>query len=752
MPPERYKHLRQLFEEALEQPEAQRGAFLQQACANDEAAQEAVLRLLDADNGSQSFLQGKNEGPHRIGRYRVIGELGRGGMGVALEAYDPVVRRRIALKTIRLDAYIPLREQSRLCNRLLREARTAGSLSHPHIVAIYDSGVDEDLAFIAMEYIDGPTLQDRLAEGRVDRYEVLRILRQASGALDYAHQSGVVHRDIKPSNIMLHEATPGGTTVKITDFGIAKLTDTEQATVTGLAMGTPNYMSPEQMQGQPVDGRSDQFSLAVVAYEMLTGEKPFQGESLAALVHHIVYADRPAAVDAIPDLPPGVDAVLQRGLARRSQDRYATCTEFVRRLEEALAVAPRHVGRLRRWAALGALLLLLAVGAVQGPRRAPPSASAALPGDRPYDPNHTDPPALCRNVPAQVRGLAGVVTMAGGWGHSLAVENDGSVWAWGWDASGQLGDAGSDVGTVNRLTPGRVGVSSLAEVTAVATGCDHSLALTKSDGDAVWAWGKNKFGQLGNGTKVEHRIPIQVPGLVGFGTIACGAWHSMALTGGSVWTWGRNDAGQLGDGSTVDRPTPAAVRDIAGVVAIAGGYEHSLALQGDGSVWAWGGNSNGQLGDGTTTNRRTPVRVRGLSNVAMVVAGNHHSVALKRDGSVWAWGSNSKGELGDGTTTDRPTPVMVKLLSNAVAIAAGAQHSYALKRNGSVWAWGQNYYGALGDGTWTDRHTPVPVSGLSGVVSIAAGGQHALALKKDGSLWAWGWNDYGQLGGDSVRP
>jgi alpha-tubulin suppressor-like RCC1 family protein len=692
-------------------------------------------------------------------------------MGVVFEAHDPLIGRTVALKTIRLEGGGTPVERGWLQERLFREARSVGALSHPNIVTFYDSGLHEELAFLTMEYVDGPTLQDRLAEGRMDRREVLHILRQAAAALDYAHQAGVVHRDIKPSNIMLH-----GTTVKIADFGIAKLTHKEPGTVTGLKMGTPSYMSPEQIRGQPADGRSDQFSLAVVAYEMVAGVKPFRGESLA-LVDQIVYAERPSARAAVPDLPAAVDEVLQRGLAKRGRDRYPTCTEFVRRLEEAFAAPQRPQAQRWRWVAGGALLFLLAAGSASvaperhpSPRKsgvtlhplgAPISSrhvvlhrdfdelglrTEAFLDSRPSNPHHADQATILRNSPAQVSGLAGVATMAGGWGHSLAVENGGRVWAWGWDFRGQLGDAS----TANRLTPVQVGVSTLAGVTAVATGSSHSLAL-KRDG-SVWAWGGNEHGELGDGTTVTRQTPIQVPGLSGIVAIAAGGWHSLALQGdGSVWAWGRNDAGQLGDGATTDRQTPVRVRGLSSVVAVQGGAGHSLAVKNDGSVWAWGANTNGQLGDGTTTDRLTPVRAGGLTGVVAVSAGAHQSVALERDGSVWAWGPNSYGELGDGTTTDRVTPVRVNGLSDVVSIAAGAQHGYALKRDGSVWAWGQNYYGALGDGTWTQRLSPVQVSSLSGVVSIAAGGQHGLALKNDGSLWTWGWNDYGQLGKESIR-
>jgi len=274
----------------------------------------------------------------RIGRYTVTRELGRGGMGIVYEATDPSIGRTVAIKVINLQFLTGDGEAQLLRERLFREARSAGALSHPGIVVVYDVGEDREMAFIAMEFVDGPSLQQVLQSGgKLPPAEVVEILRQVAAALDYAHRSGVVHRDIKPPNIMLHQ----GIQVKIADFGIAKITTAPKFTVTGLVMGTPAYMSPEQIEGRDVDGRSDQFSLAVVAYEMLTGTVPFQGKTYVSVVHSIVYGERPSARAANPLLPPAFDAVLGRGMAASPEDRFATCAEFVSALNTALhAAAP----------------------------------------------------------------------------------------------------------------------------------------------------------------------------------------------------------------------------------------------------------------------------------------------------------------------------------------------------------------------------------------------------------------------------
>ena len=230
----------------------------------------------------------------RIGRYKIVRELGRGAMGVVYHAIDPNIGRPVAIKTIRLSDVASGDEQKRLRERLFREARSAGMLSHPGIVTIYDVEEQDGLAYIAMEYVDGPTL-DQLLSGStpITPEGMFSILGQTAVALDYAHGKSIVHRDIKPANIMI--AADG--TTKIADFGIAKVTTSEQFTMTGSIVGTPHYMSPEQVQGQTVDGRSDQFSLAVIAYEMLTGEKPYTGEHLTTVVYKIV-AEEPVAPTA----------------------------------------------------------------------------------------------------------------------------------------------------------------------------------------------------------------------------------------------------------------------------------------------------------------------------------------------------------------------------------------------------------------------------------------------------------------------
>jgi alpha-tubulin suppressor-like RCC1 family protein len=286
---------------------------------------------------------------------------------------------------------------------------------------------------------------------------------------------------------------------------------------------------------------------------------------------------------------------------------------------------------------------------------------------------------------------------------------------------------------------------------AVAVGGSHSLAVA-SDG-TLWATGSNYFGQLGDGTTASRSQPAQVPGLQHVVAVAAGTNHSLALvSNGTVWSFGDNTFGQLGidDVSPGAHPVPTAISSLRNVIAIAAGGNFSLALKSDGTVWAWGDNANGQLGDGTNVYKKQPVQVSHLTDVVAIAAGKLHAIAVKNDGTVWTWGSNAFGQLGDGTTTSRNVPEPLATIQDAKTAAAGAYHSLVLRASGKVSAWGNDTFGQLGDGGSANQLTPVLVGALDGVTSIAAGGSHSLAMKSDGTVWAWGGNFMGQLG-DGTR-
>ncbi|MBF0499223.1 MAG: RCC1 repeat-containing protein, partial [Candidatus Riflebacteria bacterium] len=334
--------------------------------------------------------------------------------------------------------------------------------------------------------------------------------------------------------------------------------------------------------------------------------------------------------------------------------------------------------------------------------------------------------------------------MGAGQNQGYAVFNIGQAWAWGYNGNYQLGDNTN----IQRLTP--VQVSNLPSgVTAIVGGANNGYAL-KSDGSVV-AWGYNGSGQIGDNTTTQRSVPVQVSGLTSGVTAIAAAYDSAyALkSDGSVVAWGNNGNGQLGNGTTTQSLVPVQVTGLtSGVTAIAAVYNSGYALKSDGTVVAWGYNGNGQLGNGSTTQSLIPVTVTGLSNVKAIAGGNSFGLALKNDGSVVAWGSNGNGQLGDNSTTQRLTFVQVSgLTSGVTAISGGGNFSFALKSDGSVVAWGNNGNYQLGDTTTTQRLTPVQVSGLtSGVSAIWAGYVTGYALKSDGTMVAWGYGGNGQIG------
>jgi serine/threonine-protein kinase len=274
----------------------------------------------------------------QVGRYKILSQLGKGAMGVVYLADDPLLSRQAAIKTIDLaieDA--PRREFLR--GRLLRDARAAASLSHPNIVGVYDVVQDGDCACIVMEYVDGENLASYLSRNPVaDSQFTVHVIRAMAAALDYTHKRGIIHRDIKPANVMLDSTR----TPKITDFGIARIAEGATTTMTGTVMGTIEYMAPEQVKGEAVDGRADQFALGVVAYRMLTGSTLYGEQSMATMAYKIVNELPAPARSRNSWLPPGVDPVLAKALAKDPNNRYRNCVEFADALAGALTGVDRE--------------------------------------------------------------------------------------------------------------------------------------------------------------------------------------------------------------------------------------------------------------------------------------------------------------------------------------------------------------------------------------------------------------------------
>jgi serine/threonine protein kinase len=267
----------------------------------------------------------------KIGKYKILGILGKGGMGIVYKALDPDIERTVAIKTIRFDNFQEGTQKDDLMARFIREARAAGRLSHPNIVTVYDVCREQDLTYIVMQFVEGQSLQALIDSGkRLSPPEIDALMKPVADALDYAHNSGIIHRDIKPANILID------TTNKpfLADFGVARM-DTSTMTQSGTAIGTLSYMSPEQIKGQTIDRRADIFALGIILYELLSGKMPFHGDNISTLVYKIVNEQPQRITEINKDIPVGYDLVVQKTLAKNPEGRYQNCRQLIAALESA---------------------------------------------------------------------------------------------------------------------------------------------------------------------------------------------------------------------------------------------------------------------------------------------------------------------------------------------------------------------------------------------------------------------------------
>ncbi len=324
---------------------------------------------------------------------------------------------------------------------------------------------------------------------------------------------------------------------------------------------------------------------------------------------------------------------------------------------------------------------------------------------------------------------------------TLGIKSDGTLWAWGLNNYGQLGDGT----TVNKSIPTKVGIDN--DWFQVTSGRDHVLAL-KVDG-TLWAWGNNTYGELGDGTNIIKLTPVQIGTSTNWKAISAGAYHSLAIKNdGTLWSWGWNVTGGLGDGTYISRNFPIQIGFEINWSQISGGVEQSHAIKNDGTLWGWGFNLHGALGDGTTVQKNIPTQI-GTDNNWLIVKGatdGNHTLGIKNDGTLWGWGNNTQGQVGDGTTVQKNIPTQIGIATNWKNVKATNVHSLGIKNDNTIWSWGYNGSGQLGDGTLMPKNIPTLVGTLNDWLSVATGWHNSHALKTDGTLWGWGSNNYGQLG------
>lgn len=324
----------------------------------------------------------------------------------------------------------------------------------------------------------------------------------------------------------------------------------------------------------------------------------------------------------------------------------------------------------------------------------------------------------------------------------------GELQAWGSNSDGRLGD-----NTVtNRSSPVSV-VGGFSDWCQMSAGMCHNLAV-RANG-TLWVWGRNTVGELGDNTNIDRSSPVSVVGgFTDWCQTSAREANSLAVrTNGTLWAWGCNQYGRLGDNSTINRSSPVSV--VGGFTdwCQASTSFHSLAVRTNGTLWAWGNNSNGQLGDDTNIGKSSPVSVvGGFTDWCQASAGRFHSIGLRTNGSVWTWGSNNCGQLGDATLVSKSSPVsVVGGFTDWCQISAGDRHSVAVRTNGSAWGWGYNSLGQLGDNTNVTKSSPVSVvGGFADWCQVSAGGIHSVGLRTNGTFWAWGRNTLGQLGDNTA--
>jgi serine/threonine-protein kinase len=724
--------------------------------------------------------------------YEILRELGRGGTAVVYLARERATGDEVAIKLVRAQ----FAEDTEALARLAREARFVAQLHHPNVVAVrevLDLG-DAGLALV-MTHVPGRTLRQILRdEGALSAERTTAILRDVALALDAAHAIGIVHRDVKPENVFVGDDDRA----VLADFGIARSMSAEaqQLTMHGVAIGTPAYMAPEQIDGNDLDARSDLYSLGLLGWEMLTGKRPFAGEALYSVLYHQkhVQVDDPRALRL--EVPEALVSALAGAVEKERDARWSGAQEFLAALDgateprawpaspvagvgtirveragdpvpaesvvaidwrEAMSPPPEPVaGRSRRWLALGGVgaltALALVAAAVRIHSRAASSddfrvesaGQVALGGNDAPKGVPMSPVSPMSPVALRDSALPSDSALAPSLRSSSAPAAPAITMSSRAPAAAPAPSAAS-VSLPAASSP--VPAPSLASRVRVSVGGRHSCLL--ADGRA-FCWGGNDRGQLGTNSTTRLSAPLAPVGNANFVALASGMSHTCGLSpDGAAWCWGDNDAGQLGDGTTSSRDTPTRVAGRHEFRAIAAGNAFGCALDTAAAAWCWGSDANGQLGDRASGSQVVPVRVAGDHRFTTLAAGWTFACALDGNDRAWCWGSNASGELGDSGTVNQRVPVLVRGDHSFRTLAAGSAHACGIANDGSAWCWGSDSNGQLGDGNDDNRTVPVRVKSTVRFGAITAGAVHSCALTLDGDAWCWGSNVYGQLGNDS---
>ncbi len=726
--------------------------------------------------------------------YELLGELGRGGMAVVFRARDRALQRDVAIKVVQPR----LSPDAEAVSRLAREARTVAQLQHPNIVGVYAIRhlSDGSLALV-MQLVPGRTLKAALEAGPFDVTRAEHVLRDVARALAYAHKAGVVHRDVKPENIFLDEVSGRA---MLSDFGVARVLDAPtELTATGTTIGTPTYMAPEQIDGFHIDGRSDLYSLGMVGWEMLTGARPWSGETL----YNVIYRQKHDFLAPLDEFRKDVSPTLQyllEGLMQKNPDRrWSSAGRFL----ALLSSEPMPPG-FREWQSARRRRRRSATTR-QARGEGGPASEAVLqtvkfdrqavrvgsPADAPAT---TDPDGALKELSFEqvdaiepvLRGFEvqkevrresrfGLWLAAGG---MVLIASAGALWfGLGLPARDVGAAAGGSVALMNDRAAVEVPVASADSVRkqsdstfdlAAAAPPDTLAGRTVPDAHVSSSPGpltppRDEAAARKSGVTAAKSAGEPVPNSATARTrTSPGSRDSVARIAPTVSGTPPPVAGGAA-GSTLTRqsstvnttPVPPAtpVRALIFPVVrgtITAGSRHSCLIGDNGRAACWGNNESGQLGDGSFQGRTSPEPVVGDFGFTQIAAGAWHTCGVTAGGELYCWGKNDSGQLGDGTTSVRAAPVHVNSATTFQLVRTGAAHTCALSRAGIVFCWGANAYGQLGDGTRSSRTAPVPVPLPATVAVLAVGWNHTCALTLDGIGYCWGENRNGQLGDGST--
>jgi alpha-tubulin suppressor-like RCC1 family protein/serine/threonine protein kinase len=719
--------------------------------------------------------------PHELdNEYDCLGELGRGGMAVVYRARERSLGRDVAIKVVRPRFH----SDSESVARLAREARTVAQLEHPNIVSLHAVKQLTNGLALVMQLIPGMTLKGALARGALSPTEAEQVLRDIARALAYAHRAGVVHRDVKPENIFLDEITGRAL---LSDFGVARsIEENTELTATGTAIGTPTYMSPEQIDGGHLDGRSDLYALGMVGWEMLSGQRPWAGESLYSVIYRQKHDPLPPLDQIRPDIPPKLQYLIE-GLMHKNPDRrWVSAARFLTLLagDETVPGFKEWQSQVKKRRKSGGFR---SIGSVRPPAMVTPSSNPANStvrfrrGETPEGGTAVDgSPDERQAIPIADADATQRLSTTPNWGIPVdripvqAEDPPRSRTAW-YVASAMalVAVVVAAVFARQQMAPPSIRPDSVRLADArgvevpVVTPSDSTGGLSLSPYDSLAAAAVSGAGifdslsiGLPPGTNLDSLRALANAELAGRSTPSPipRAPAPRALT---------DSAGATESLPPARRPLSAAAeraaRDSAAARSaivpvsfapdrgnIAAGGRHSCMLDAGGRALCWGNNERGQLGDGSFDAHAEPLPVAGDFSMSSLSAGVWHSCGVSREGELYCWGSNDAGQLGDGTTTSRSAPVRVSGSASYRLVRAGASHSCGLTRSGTVLCWGSNAVGQLGDGTRATRTTPAPVSLGMNAGALTVGRSHSCALTLDGVAWCWGQNDAGQLGDGST--